>query len=85
MEKHIRRTPIEKRITYEVEGEQRRLEWIAENKPEFLINKFVAEWPENSSAILSALAKFGYTRPKIMEEVLKHPEWGIDPGVLRQY
>lgn len=59
--------------------------WIAENKPEFLIQTFVAEFPNNSSAILSALAKVGYTRAKIMEDVISHPEWGVDPGILQQY
>lgn len=85
MEKDKRVKPVSQRITYEVDGVQRRLGWIAENRPEFLIQTYVEEFPNNSSAILSALAKVGYTRPKMMESVRDHPEWGVDSGVLQQY
>lgn len=80
-----RKKPIEKRLTFEVNGEQQRLEWIAKNKPEFLMKKYVDDWPENAPAILSALNKFGYDRKKIMEEIENHPEWEVDPGLFVQY
>jgi len=80
-----RRTPIDKRITIEVDGQPRRLAWIAENRPEFLIQTYAKTFLNNSPAILSALAKAGWKRPRIEREVGEHPEWGVDPGVLGQF
>lgn len=85
-EKIKRRKSIEDRFRFEVDGQTRRLEWIATNKPEFLIKKYVEEYPnQKAEAILSALASVGYNKAKMIEEAEKHPEWGIDVGVLVQY
>lgn len=85
-EKIKRRKPVEERFTFEVDGQPRRLEWIATNKPEFLIKKYVEEFPsKKAEAILSALASVGYNKAKMIEEVRNHPEWGINVGVLIQY
>lgn len=76
--------PIGNRLTYEIDGEMHRLSWIAEHKPEFLIAKLCTEDWGLQPALLSALAKAGWDRPRIEKEAAEHPEWGADPGILCQ-
>jgi hypothetical protein len=86
--KHERRTPIEKRIRLDFQGEQKRLKDIASSEEGvvFLIQQLLPSFGSNKfCAILSELNRVGYGWGKIMEEVKAHPDWGVDPGVLQQY
>jgi hypothetical protein len=71
-----RRKPISQRETIEVEGEKRRLNWIAENRPKVLIKR-VEQGHERSHAYLSALHKY-YSLPEMLKMIKRHPEWQID-------
>lgn len=84
MDKERRSTPVEQRMTFEIDGVPQRLGWIAQNKPEFLIKHLCTGDYKRMSAILSELAKAGWDRPRIEKEAAEHPEWGADPGVLGQ-
>ena len=75
-----RRKPVKKRETIEVDGEQRRLAWVAENRPGILVRR-IASGHMRSSAYWSALAKAGLDRPTVEARC---EEWNVDPGVLGQ-
>lgn len=72
MKKVKRKTPIEERIQIEIDGEMRRLSWVAENRPQVLLEIL---WKGESfhpyitnrnnigvPGILSAFAKIGLGR-----------------------
>ncbi len=66
-----------KKITFEVDGEVRRLAWVAENRPEILIRALTSGNFPNTSALTGALKRVGYDGTRMFEEAKKHPEWGI--------
>ncbi|KKR11185.1 MAG: hypothetical protein UT39_C0010G0018 [Candidatus Woesebacteria bacterium GW2011_GWA1_39_21] len=85
-----RRKPVDQRITIEVDGQPRRLDWIAENKPQVLAKLVLGGGlkderdPEgnttlNPSVAWSALYKRGWTRQTVFD---KCKEWGLDAGIL---
>lgn len=84
MEKHKRIKPVEQRFTIIVDGEPRRLGWVAENRPEILIKDIAGGGTIRQDALFSALAKAGWGRQRMVEEVGKHPEWEVNPNALSQ-
>ncbi len=82
--KERRRKPVDKRLTFEFEGEARRLSWLAENEPVFLIKQIIPHaFNPEISAIFSALARAGWDRGRIQQYAEEHSD-EIDPGVLQQ-
>ncbi len=75
MNKENRRKPINQRETIEVDGIQRRLGWIAENRPEILMKRILG----GEDQYWSPLYKTGYTRDSAFK---KCREWGLDAGIL---
>lgn len=80
MDKELRRKPIKERETIVVDGEAKRLGWIAENKPEILV-ALIAKGSYRWDAYLSALIKVGIDGLKFAEMA---KEQGFDPGVYGQ-
>ena len=82
------RTPISQRIQIEVDGTMRRLGWVAENRPQILLDiLWKGEECHNYNinrknigvpAILSAFAKLGMGKKELIEMAKAHPEWKID-------
>ena len=80
-----KRKPIAERLTFEYQGQRKRMSEIAQDDPVFLIQKLVLSgFTGRTSAIRSELNRVGYDQERIMQEVIDHPEWGVDPGVLQQ-
>lgn len=79
-EKKKRRKPIEERERIEVDGVDRRLGWIAENKPEVLIG-LIAEGYSRWPAYMSALNKVGIS---CVDFANMAQELDYDPGVYGQ-
>ena len=65
-------------------GVPRRLEWLAQNEPHFLIKEYYTRWPDRADAIYSVLKKYGYNRARMLETVSQHPEWRLDVGAIAQ-
>jgi hypothetical protein len=81
-----RRKPISQRITIEVDGEAKRLGWVAENKPEILAKLvlggvFLDQLGNmvDAGSAWSALYQHGWTRESLLD---KCKDWGLDAGIL---
>ncbi|MFA5778475.1 MAG: hypothetical protein WC870_03265 [Candidatus Paceibacterota bacterium] len=88
------KTPVEDRISIEIDGTMRRLGWVAENHPQALLEIiWKGGWSHNYDTnrnhigipeILSAFAKIGLKRWELIKMVEGHPEWKIDSEIFRE-
>ncbi|MDP3964695.1 MAG: hypothetical protein Q8Q20_03515 [bacterium] len=88
MSRRKRGRPLGQRIIITVDGVDRRLDWVAKERPDVLLRLLCHAKPDDphvgTNAILSAFARNGLRRTELLELIQDHPEWEVNPGVFIQ-